>query len=158
MLFTGQAEITIDAKQRLAIPAKFRSRVETASGDGPPPAWYCVPWPHEGVLRLYTEGDFERMADDGAHTLTPDQDVADLETTLYGLAERVEQDKSGRVRLPAKLIELTGLPADVVVVGARNRLEVRDRQAWESSLADRFQQLRDLVARGETVRRGSPGN
>lgn len=145
MLFTGQADITIDAKQRLAIPSKFRGRLAEDAQDGA--VWYCVPWPHEGVLRLYSEDDFERMADQGEQTLTPDQDRADLEATFYGLAERIEQDKAGRVRLPASLLELVEMPSEITVVGARNRLEIRDRAAWKAGMTNRFQQLRELVGR-----------
>ena len=47
MLFTGHSEHTIDAKLRLAIPAKYRNNL-TPERDGL--AWFCVPWPG-GVLR-----------------------------------------------------------------------------------------------------------
>ncbi len=42
MHFTGYSEHTIDAKQRLAIPAKYRAQWDDKR-DGT--AWYGVPWP-----------------------------------------------------------------------------------------------------------------
>lgn len=151
MLFTGQAELTVDAKQRLALPAKFRSRWDPER-DGP--TWYCVPWPHEGVLRLYTERRFEQMAERQEESLTPGQDVADLEATLFGYTEQLDVDSASRIRLPAWHIDLVKLPREVVLVGARNRLEIRSREAWVGRREDRFNELRQLVARLEAQKGG----
>lgn len=150
MLFTGHAELTIDAKQRLAIPSKYRSQWDT-SRDGN--AWFCVPWP-DGSLRLYTEKRFESLAEQGQHSLTPGQDEAALEAELYGFAERIEMDSAGRITLPKSHLELAGLSSDVVVLGARNRLEVRDRGRWMQTRDERFAQLPALVARIEAKRAG----
>lgn len=146
MLFTGQAEVTIDAKGRLAIPAKFRARWDMER-DGP--TWYCVPWPQDGVLRLYTETGFEAMAKLREETLTPDQDSADLETTLFGYTEQVNLDANLRLKLPGWHLELLKIPREIVVVGARNRLEVRSREAWMAGRESRFNELRSLVDRLE---------
>lgn len=150
MLFTGQAELTIDAKQRLAIPAKYRAQWDPAKHGN---AWICVPWPG-GILRLYPETRFEQLADSGRGTLIPDRDEADLEATLFGFAERLEMDSAGRVVLPRGHLERTGLTGEVLVIGARDRLEVRDRGAWRSTEPDRFNSLPELVARIQAKRNG----
>ncbi|MCW5769398.1 MAG: hypothetical protein KIT19_12015 [Phycisphaeraceae bacterium] len=155
MLFTGHSELTIDAKLRLQIPAKYRNAWEE-SRDGK--AWYCVPWPG-GIVRLYSEACFEELASQGLSgaraTLTPDQDVADLEADLFSLAERIEPDSAGRIALPRLHLELAGLGGggiEVVVIGAGNRLEVRDRASWKQTLAQRFARLPSLVAKNEARR------
>lgn len=144
MLFTGQTEATIDAKLRLALPAKFRQRWNPES-DGN--TWYCIPWPEDGVLRLYTEKWFEQTALKREDTLTPSQDAANLEATFFGNAEQLDVDANFRVRLPQWHLDLTGLPREVMVIGAGNRLEVRSREAWINSQKSRFQDLRAQVAR-----------
>jgi len=148
VLFTGFAECTIDAKMRLAIPAKHRAAWnEKRDGAG----WYCVPWPG-GVLRLFTESRFNQLAEQAPQTLTPEADEADLEASLYGLAERLEMDSAGRVTLPRSHIEFAGLTTDVVVVGVRTRLEVHDRAAWLREVPNRFARLPALVAQIESRR------
>jgi MraZ protein len=139
--FTGNAEITIDAKQRLSIPAKFRSLVE-AGRDGV--AWIAVPYPG-GIIRLYTESGFRVLAERGEQTLTPDEDVARLQATLFGLAERIEPDSVHRITLPKTHLELTGLGTDVVVLGAGDRLEVRDRAVWKDEVKTNFGSLTSIV-------------
>jgi MraZ protein len=134
----GNVEGTIDAKGRLSIPAKFRGKVD-AERDGA--NWVCVPWPG-GVLRIYTEKGFERLADLGESTLTPDPDLAALQTGLYGLSEEVETDTVGRISIPKGVLQRAGLEAgEVVVVGAKDRLEVYDRKRWEESVAEKFANL-----------------
>jgi len=149
VLFTGQSEHSIDSKGRLAIPAKYRSQWDPQR-DGQ--AWYCVPWPG-GILRLYTEARFSELATRQGETLTPAEDEADLEVELFGDAERLEMDKEGRITVPKSHLDLTGLKTDVVIIGARNRLEVRDREAWMAGKRDRFAKIPTLVARIEARRR-----
>lgn len=155
MLFTGQAELTIDAKLRLQIPAKYRNTWDEAR-DGK--AWYSVPWPG-GIVRLFTERCFEELASQGAGsrrlTLTPDQDAADLEADLFSLAERIEPDSAGRIAIPRQHLELAGFGlegCEVSVIGAGNRLEIRDRASWKQTLAQRFARLPGLVAKIESSR------
>lgn len=146
MAFTGQAECTIDAKGRLAIPAKFRARWDPKR-DGL--TWFGVPWPADRVLRLYTESEFERLADmgRGQPSLTPSRDRADLETMLFSHTEQLDIDSNNRIKLPAWQVELLGLPREVVVLGAGNRLEIRSRDDWMSDHRERFAELEQLAAR-----------
>lgn len=143
MTFTGNAEATIDAKGRLAIPAKFRKGlVQERDGVN----WVCVPWPG-GVLRVYTEREFERLASQGASSLTPGDDLAAVQSTLYGMAETLEPDSAHRIAIPKPLQERVGLGSDVVVVGAKDRLEIHDRKTWQATVDQRFAQLPTLVAK-----------
>lgn len=152
MLFTGQAEANIDQKERLAIPAKYRSQWQVAR-DGE--AWMSVPWPG-GVLRLYTENQFAALANQVRGTLAPDEDQATLDVTLFAAAERLEMDATGRVRIPKHQLELAGLAAEVMVAGARDRLEIHDRAKWRATERERFNALPSLVARIEAKRSGGP--
>lgn len=154
MLFTGHSEHLIDAKGRLAIPAKYRGRLdEQRDGKG----WYSVPYPG-GTIRLYTQARFEALAEDSPQKLTPDQDEAELEAGFFGSAELLEMDAEGRVMLPKHHLDMVGLTArEVVIVGARNRLEIRDRAAWLAGQAERFAKLPELVARIEAKRNAGRG-
>lgn len=143
MLFTGYSEHTIDAKQRLAIPAKYRNRW-SSERDGA--TWVCLPWP-TGHLRLYTEKYFESLSQPGRPTLTPDRDTAELETRLFSLVEHIEMDSAGRIIIPKRHIERAGLKTDVVVAGAGSRLEVHDLSRWRASEDAGFAALPELVER-----------
>lgn len=143
MLFSNNYEHSIDAKHRLAIPAAVRDqwRVEE---DGV--AWQAVPWVG-GIIRLYTEKDFSTRARSSFLSLTPDEDEAELQATLFGLSARLEMDSVGRIRIPEEMLSITGLGAEVVLVGCGDRLEIRDRKGWLESKKDRLAQLPELMSR-----------
>lgn len=143
MLFTHSYEHTIDAKQRLAIPATVRDRWKVEE-DGE--AWYALPW-IGGVIRLYTEKDFTNRARSGFLSLTPDEDEAELQATLFGLSARLEMDSVGRIRLPEEMLSITSLGPEVVLVGCGDRLEIRDRKSWNDSKKTRLEQIPELMAR-----------
>jgi len=148
--FVGQAEATIDAKQRLAIPAKHRAKINT-DRDGK--VWYCVPWERERVLRLYSEAEFSRLSQTSiAQTLMPGAGASDAETDLFGFSEDVEMDSNGRVRIPSWQLELLGLPNEVVVIGVGNRLEVRSRDEWNRSRIERFRRMSQMVEQTDQAR------
>lgn len=141
MLFTGLSNHAIDAKLRLAIPAKYRNQWDAAR-DGA--AWYCIPWP-TGHLRLYTEARFRDLAERREQTLTPGKDEAELEKVLFGFAERLEMDSAGRINVPRQHIDLAKIGTEVVIVGAGARLEVHDRAKWEGAKDDLFNRLPELI-------------
>ena len=151
VLFIGTSEHTIDPKQRLAVPAKYRSQWDT-NKDGT--AWVAIPWPG-GVIRLYTEATFERLAAAEERTLTPGRGQADFEAGFFGFAERLEMDSTGRITLPKRHVELTGLSGNVVIIGAGNRLEVRPRDQWLAEVPGRFALMDTQAEQVEAKRRAN---
>jgi MraZ protein len=149
MIFTGHAELTIDAKQRLAIPAKHRALINPEK-DGA--AWYCVPWSNRRLM-LYTETRFKELAEKGEATLTPREEEAGLEANFFGLTERLEMDSAGRITIPRLHLDLTKIGTEVVMIGAGRRLEVWDKQAWSPGLEDRFASLPGLIRKIEDLKR-----
>jgi MraZ protein len=145
LLFTGTSDHAIDAKGRLAVPAKYRNLLDP-DRDGT--HWYCAAW-SDGTLRLYTQRRFENLAEQASQTLTPDEAAAEFEAIFFGLTERLEMDDKGRLPLPRTLLELAGLSAgsEVVIVGAKNRLEIHRRDAWLADLKDKHRRLPALLSR-----------
>lgn len=153
LLFTGHADVTIDPKQRLQVPAKYRAIWEGASEK----AWHVVPWesPAGKVLRLYPESTFANLASGSGRKLIPSADEAQLEADFFGFVERVEPDSAGRITLPRWQLDMTQIGTDVVVIGAGNRLEIRERSKWTQTKSDR---LANLSALAERISRRDDGS
>ena len=131
MVLTGTYEHTIDAKHRLAIPAEIRAQVRRPAGGKTDGTTYLYVTLGEGqALCLYTEEEFQKRSDELDQSDRAPDDVLAYETLFYSLARRVEMDKNGRVRLPEKLLEMAKLDPQVVVLGVKDHLEIRDRAAW----------------------------
>jgi len=146
VLFTGQANATLDAKLRLAIPAKFRNRWDPNT-DGS--TWFCVPWIKTRSLNLYTHAMYHELFALGrtAPSLTPNPERAELDRTLHAATEEVDIDSSNRIRVPAWQVEALSLPREVTVLGAGDHLEIHARDTWETGFADKLARMHELSER-----------
>lgn len=147
MLFAGTYEHTIDAKGRLAIPSELRDQFDPrrdgqafylAIGQGP-------------TLCLYTERGFEQRAEELDHSQLPPEQVLEYETVLFSLARRVEPDKQGRIRLPEQLLRIADPGRDVVLVGMKDHLQIRDRETWNRQISDLLANRPELLGNPRRV-------
>lgn len=137
LVFTGTFEHTIDAKNRLAIPSEIRALLEPANAGatGNPEAaggsvFLYVTLSEGQVLSLYPEAAFAQRARELDNSELDPAEILEYERVMFSLTRRVELDKQGRVRLPEELLKMTKLGTDVVLLGVKDHLEIRDRQAW----------------------------
>lgn len=141
MLYVGYSELVIDAKARLAVPARYRAQWDpTADGKH----WVLVPW-ERGLLRLYTEVGFSQLVAQMKSSLTPSPERARLQAALFGFAEAVEMDGAGRIVIPKHQLERTGLSGEVVMIGSGDRFEIRAKGAWKSGEDELFASLPSLA-------------
>lgn len=124
MAFRGQHDYSLDAKNRLNIPPKFRPAFSgglvLAKGIEP-----CV--------TIWTPEAFDRLTDTylaGLSPLSPDR--RKLTRYLMHNSFDSELDSAGRVTVNPKLIEHAGLEREVVVAGNDDHVEVWDRDRWQS--------------------------
>ena len=125
-MLLGTHEHTIDDKNRLTLPAKFRQAF--AGG-------VFVTRGLDGCLFAYRREDWGRLVESRLSTLDPlSPETRRLERFFYAGASESELDKQGRVMIPAQLIEHAKLGREVVVAGVNDRLEIWDRAAWRTEL------------------------
>jgi len=122
MAFRGTFDHTLDAKNRLTVPARFRSElsggVVLAKG-----LERCVTVWTPAAFDAYTSAalaDFHPLSKE-AQKLTRFFSANSLDTELDG---------AGRIMLPAFLLDHAKLGKDVVVTGAGDALEIWDRATW----------------------------
>jgi MraZ protein len=138
-MLLGEYEHTIDDKNRLTLPARFRAAmaggvVLTRGLDA------CVEaYPIDGWTKLVEA----RLA--GLNPLSREARV--LERFYYTGAVEAQPDKQGRVMLAPALIEHARLGREVVVVGLRERLEIWDRVAWRAQLKEVMGSAEDVAER-----------
>jgi MraZ protein len=123
--FRGTFDHTLDAKNRLTMPARYRSSLET----GVVLAMPVDQRPCVGVWRPDDYDEYSRRALDGLPPLSRQR--AELERFFYGKSQDLELDKAGRVIIPSFLTEHAQLEKDVLVVGAGDRLELWSRELWQ---------------------------
>ena len=127
-MLLGAHEHTIDDKNRLTLPAKFRQ----AFADG-----VIVTRGFDGCLFAFRREDWHRLVESRLAPLdTFSEEARRVERFFFSGAAEADLDKQGRVMLPAHLLEHAQLGREVVVAGVRDRLEIWDRAAWRKELAE----------------------
>jgi MraZ protein len=136
-MLLGEYEHTIDDKNRLTLPARFRE----AFGDG-----VVVTRGLDTCLYVLTRGDWEQLVEENLRPLDPlSREARELERYFFSAAAEANLDKQGRVMIPPPLAGYANLGREVVVAGVRNRLEIWDRDAWRKQ-RDEFEGSAEHVA------------
>ena len=121
-VFTGEYRHTIDAKGRLAVPARFRAELAGAA--------YVCRW-IDGPIGIFPRAAWEELAGQvGSLARIGDARARELARSIFSTAYDVELDGQGRVLLPAGLRELVGLGTDAVVIGLNDHVEVWPPERW----------------------------
>ncbi len=122
--FRGTFDHTLDAKNRLTVPARYRA----ALADGVVLAMPVDLTPCVGVWRPADYNSY--TADALAQLPTLSKRRAELQRFFYGSSQDVELDAANRIMVPGFLGSHANLTKDVVVVGAGERMELWDRATW----------------------------
>jgi MraZ protein len=136
-MLLGEHEHTIDDKNRLTLPARFREELG---------AGVVVTRGLDECLNVFAREEWERVVSRQLDALDPfSREAREMERYYYSGAVEVEVDRQGRVMIPAPLSTYAKLGREVVVAGVRNRLEVWDREAWRKQ-RDEFEGSAEHVA------------
>lgn len=114
---------TIDDKNRLSLPSKFRKemgkRVVVTPG-------------LDSCLFVFTADQWDKISErlSGNEASMFKADNRSLNRYLLGMAVEVEVDAAGRMLIPDHLRERAKLQSKVVFVGVRDRVEIWEESAW----------------------------
>jgi MraZ protein len=126
-MFFGEFEHTIDDKNRLTLPARFRE---------PLAAGVVLTRGLDDCLDVYPREDWDRLVDARLAPLDPfSREARELKRFFFSAAADAEPDKQGRVLVPPALLKHAGLEREVVVAGVHDHLEIWDRRRWGDHLA-----------------------
>ena len=114
-VFRGVTLLALDAKGRLAIPARHRDALGRVSAG-----------------RLVLTADPSRCL-----LLYPsfDERTRGVQRLLVGHADDVELDSAGRILVPPALRRYASLDHEVVLVGQGHKFEIWDGAAWSAQTA-----------------------
>src|SRR3954447_17258126 len=126
-MLLGEYEHTLDDKNRLTLPAKFRD----AFADG-----VVVTRGMDGCLYAYSRDDFARLVE-RMRSLDPlSRETRVMQRHFFSGANDAELDKQGRVMIPGALLTSAGLSREVVVAGVYDHIEIWDRATWRTHLEE----------------------
>jgi len=121
-MFLGEYKHLLDQKGRLAIPAKFRSKLV----DG-----LVLTRGIDQCLFIYSKEEWEKFLKKIMNLpLTQANSRAFLRLIFSGAIEE-DLDQQGRILIPENLRNYANLKKQVVIVGVFNRIEIWDEKIWE---------------------------
>jgi MraZ protein len=138
-MLLGEYEHTLDDKNRLTFPAKFRREFE----DG------CVVTKGlDGCLFAWTPDGFEEWKTTILGGLDPlAKEARTLHRHFFAGAAEAVPDKQGRVVVPGNLLDHAKLTRDVVVAGVNDHVEIWDRDAWRRAISESEGSAEDVAER-----------
>ena len=140
MAFRGHFDYSLDAKNRLTVPTKFRaafsSGIVLAKGLEP-----CI--------AIWTPEAFEEWTHSFLSNLNPvSAERRKLTRFFAGSSFDAELDSAGRITVNGPLLAHARIEKEVVIVGNLDHLEVWDRATWAS---DQDQLADEIVGIAESL-------
>jgi len=125
-VFRGVAQLNLDSKGRLAVPARFRDAVNVrCSGH------LVVTADSDRCLLVYPLPDWEPIEQKLMALSSFNVQIRELQRRLVGYAEDVLIDTTGRILVPPALRQFAQLGKAVVLVGQGNKFELWNKDNWE---------------------------
>jgi MraZ protein len=138
-VFRGVTHLALDAKGRLAVPARYRDTLTVAGPDAAAGAAsdraLVLTVDPSGCLLLYPRTAWEPIQARLMSLSSFNESIRRLQRLLVGHAEDVDLDAAGRVLVSQGLRQYAGLDHRVVLVGQGNKFEVWDEQRWREQTA-----------------------
>lgn len=123
-MLIGEYTHTIDDKNRLSLPAKFRSemgkKVVLTKG-------------FDKCVAIFTEKEWKKIAETLSESSMLQADRRNLNRFMFAGATETEVDTIGRILVPDFLKTWGDLGTKVVVIGVQSRVEIWNEKAWEAS-------------------------
>ena len=145
-MFRGATALNLDAKGRLAVPAKHRDALTVQSGG----RLVLTAHPHRCLL-LYPQSAWEPIQEKVMSLPSLDKQASLLQRLLVGFAEDIELDNAGRMLVSPVLREFATLEKQVMLVGQGSHYELWSLDGWR-------EQLDEALAQGDQVLPPEMGN
>lgn len=130
-MFRGVAQLNLDSKGRLAVPARFRDAlVARCSGH------LVVTADSDRCLLIYPLPDWEPIEQKLMSLSSFNAQIRELQRRLVGYAEDVVMDATARILVPPALRGYAQIEKAVVLVGQGAKFELWNKDNWESRMGE----------------------
>ncbi len=138
-MFQGAAQLNLDGKSRLAIPARYRDSLQGSCAGN-----LVLTADADGCLLVYPEPEWLPICDKLNKLSSFNPRSRALQRLLVGHAENVLMDSAGRVLISPVLRSYASLDKSVMLIGQGNKFELWDEVKWQAQ-----QQAALLLMSGE---------
>ncbi len=130
-MFQGSYSINMDAKGRIAVPAKCRDSLASIC-DG---RVVMTAHTQDRCVLIYPEPEWEIILPKIEALPSFNKAALRAQRLLIGYATALELDSSGRVLIPPTLRDYASLDKQLMLVGLGKKFELWEESAWLQTLA-----------------------
>ena len=134
-MFIGEYHHSLDDKGRLTIPSKLRDELKYD---------FILTRGLDGCLFIYPKDEWENIIAK-YRELPNTKDARNFMRFFLSGATTCEFDKQGRINIPTPLMEHASLKKECVIIGVNERLEVWDKERWDSFVETNEDNFTDLA-------------
>lgn len=135
-MFIGEYHHSIDEKNRLIIPAKFREEL----GDK-----FIITKGIENCLFVYSLESWQKIVNKLETLPFTKKDARQFVRFFLSAASEVEFDKQGRVNIAQPLVSYANLEKECVTIGTGDRLEIWSKNDWSDFLNSARDSMSDIA-------------
>ena len=125
-LLTGEFECKLDAKGRLTLPSKVKSKLPEVSGNQ-----LILSLGLEPCLVLYPLVEYRKIYSRIASMNEFDEEYRKLQRNFFRRITELELDSAGRLLVPKSMSKYAKLEKEIILVGMGNRMELWDAGVYE---------------------------
>lgn len=121
-MFIGEYQHSIDNKNRMIIPSKFREEL----GDK-----FVLTKGLDGCLYAYTLNEWKILEEKLKRLPLTSKDARAFVRFFFSGANEIDIDKQGRALIPQNLSEYATIEKDIVCIGVSTRIEIWSKVKWD---------------------------
>ena len=128
--FLGEFEATMDAKGRFLLPAGLKKQLPETEGGS-----FVINRGFEKCLTMYPKSSWEPIFENISKLNDFEPKVRAFRRFFLNGAIEMELDTAGRLLVPKNLMDHAELTKDIVLVSAVNKIEIWDKEQYQSLFA-----------------------
>ncbi len=133
MSFTGEFYNTVDQKNRVSIPAKYRKALEHKNNKT-----FVLTRGFDTCLFLYPLEEWKTVEGQLSSLSTIRGKNRNFIRSIVRYAHYVKYDSQGRIQIPDTLLNYANLSKNVMVIGVIKKIEL-----WDKSTLDKYESKKD---------------
>lgn len=138
--FLGEHDVPVDDKGRIFIPAEFRKKLPPEAEDT-----FVVVRGLDGCLTAHPQHVWAETAKKMMRLPQTEQKVRVFIRGMLSQAAEIKLDRQGRASIPRKLLERVGISDQMIVIGALDKLEFWNPQAWQEFMEQADSTLEEVA-------------
>lgn len=126
----GSYEVKADAKGRVMIPSDLKKQVQPILNEG----FILKRSIFQKCLELYPMSEWNKEAESLTKLNRFVKENVDFIRAFMAGVRNVDLDSAGRIQIPKDLVNYAGLKKNLVISSSINRMEIWDKETYESEL------------------------